>query len=117
MLFKFKSKSCGDLIMLEEGGKLVLTLIGKDPQPQGILEVSDMARSIKLLEAVIQVNGVGEHAAPNENTLVTAKGREKAGADSSDQNLDPVTIKQRVIPFLEMLKTCQVQGNPIVWGV
>ena len=37
MLYKFKSKAAGDLIMLEPNGRRVLQIIGKDPQPQGII--------------------------------------------------------------------------------
>ena len=35
MLYKFKSKATGDLIMLEQHGSLVLRLIGKEPAPKG----------------------------------------------------------------------------------
>ena len=31
MLYKFKSKAAGDLIMLEPNGRRVLEIIGKDP--------------------------------------------------------------------------------------
>jgi len=117
MLFKFKSKSCGDLIMLEEGGKLVLSLIGKEPAAQGIIEVQDMAKSIKLLESVLLKNGIGEHIAPVESTRLKEGVENKFGGREGDESLDPVTVKQRVIPFLEMIKTCQSQGHPIVWGV
>jgi len=38
MLYKFKSKATGDLIMLEPNGRQVLRLIGKEPTAQGIIE-------------------------------------------------------------------------------
>ena len=117
MLFQFKSKSCGDLMMLEEGGRLILSLIGKDPEPKGIIEVSDMGHAVKILEDVIRINGIGEHAAPAEHTRNKSGEEDKFGASHADESVDPVTIKQRVIPFLEMLKTCKIQGHPIVWGV
>ena len=34
MLYKFKSKAAGDLIMLEPNGRRVLQIIGKDAQPK-----------------------------------------------------------------------------------
>ena len=37
MLFKFKSKATGDLIMLEPNGRHVLQIIGKDPSVTGII--------------------------------------------------------------------------------
>src|SRR5438128_398173 len=43
MLYKFKSKAAGDLIMLEPNGRRVLEIIGKDPAPKGIIESAQMA--------------------------------------------------------------------------
>ena len=37
MLYKFKSKAAGDLIMLEPNGRRVLQIIGKEPGPKGIV--------------------------------------------------------------------------------
>ena len=38
MLYKFKSKSGSDVIMMGPNGDEVLRLIGKQPAPQGIIE-------------------------------------------------------------------------------
>jgi hypothetical protein len=35
MLYKFKSRSTGDLIMLEVNGRQVLEILGKDPDAPG----------------------------------------------------------------------------------
>ena len=117
MLFKFKSKTHSDLIILEEGGKLVLSLIGKEAQAQGIIEVADMDKAIAVLEKVIHEHGVGEHAAPEEHQKSRDGVENKFSGRDSNDSVDPVTIKQRVIPFLEMIKTCHADGQPIVWGV
>ena len=37
MLYKFKSKNTGDVIMLEPHGRQVLEIIGKAPGPTGII--------------------------------------------------------------------------------
>ena len=37
MLYKFKSKATGDLIMLEPQGKQIFKLIGKEPGAKGII--------------------------------------------------------------------------------
>ncbi len=103
--------------MLEEGGKLVLTLIGKDPEPKGIIEISDMDHAITRLESVILDNELNSHPAPKAQIKDKDGQRLKISMSDSDESVDPVTIKQRVIPFLEMLRTCKSQGNPIVWGV
>ena len=43
MIYKFKSKATGDLIMTQPVGDRVLSLIGKPATPQGIIEVDQMA--------------------------------------------------------------------------
>ena len=37
MLYRFKSKNMGDVIMLEANGRQVLEIIGKTPDPRGII--------------------------------------------------------------------------------
>ena len=54
MLYKFKSKATGDLIMLEQHGSLVLRLIGKEPAPKGILLCADMPRALHDLQTAIE---------------------------------------------------------------
>ena len=41
MLYKFKSRSTGDLIMLEVNGRQVMEILGKDPDAPGIIEAAD----------------------------------------------------------------------------
>jgi hypothetical protein len=42
MIYKFKSKATGDLIMLGPNGDQLLRLLGREPAPKGIIEVADM---------------------------------------------------------------------------
>ena len=53
MLYKFKSKAAGDLIMLEPNGRQVLQLIGKQAGATGIIETAHMPAAIQALEAAI----------------------------------------------------------------
>ena len=60
MLYKFKSKASGDLIMLEPNGRRMLEIIGKTPGPQGIIEVHQMAAAVAALEGLGLVPDVQE---------------------------------------------------------
>jgi cyclopropane-fatty-acyl-phospholipid synthase len=117
MLFKFKSKAHSDLIMLEEGGRLILSMIKKEVENKGIIEVSDMDEALKRLEDAIKTGGVGHQAAPRENQRSAETADKPFAGKDFDDKLDPVTIKQRVIPFIEMLRVCKSKAQPIVWGV
>ena len=104
MLYKFKSKAAGDLIMLEPNGRRVLEIIGKDAGPKGIILPEQMAGAISALEAAI----AQEEA--------DAKGPDAAKGSAAPRN-DGVSLRQRAVPFLDMLRRCQQAGAEIVWGV
>lgn len=102
MLYKFKSPAAGDLIMLEPNGRQVLTLIGKDPGPKGIILPEQMPAALAALEQAVAAD--------------EAAGKTDASADD-DVKPATVSLRQRVVPFIEMLKRCKAAGKEIVWGV
>ena len=53
MIYKFKSKAAGDLIMLEPQGRRLLDIIGKDAGPKGIITAAQLAAAIAALEAAV----------------------------------------------------------------
>ena len=107
MLYKFKSKAAGDLIMLEPNGRRVLQIIGKDPQAQGIILPEQMPAAISALEAAVERDEAEQKAAVQE---ATRKGEPPPRAEA-------VSLRQRAVPFLDMLRRCEKAGKEIVWGV
>ncbi len=107
MLYKFKSKAAGDLIMLEPNGRQVLQIIGKDADPKGIIEPAQMPGAIAALEAAIVRQEAEQKAAAEE---AQAKGEPPPRSDA-------VSLRQRAVPFLDMLRRCEQAGKEIVWGV
>ncbi|MEO8652528.1 MAG: DUF1840 domain-containing protein [Ramlibacter sp.] len=107
MLYKFKSKAAGDLIMLEPNGRRVLEIIGKDAQPKGIILPEQMPAAISALETAV-ANDEAEHMALIEEAK--AKGE-------PPPRLEAVSLRQRAVPFLDMLRRCEKAGKEIVWGV
>ena len=107
MLYKFKSKAAGDLIMLEPNGRRVLQIIGKDPGPKGIILPEEMPPAMQKLDAAISQEEA-EHKALVEEAK--AKGEVPPGFDA-------VSLRQRAVPFIDMLRRCSAAGKEIVWGV
>ena len=97
MIYKFKSKASGDIVMLGADGDELLRSIGREPAPQGIIEPQAMAAVIARLEAAVAASDGG-----------TASG-------SDDEQ--PVKLRQRAWPMLDMLKRSLAEQQPIVWGV
>ena len=100
MRYKFKSQATGDLIMTQPVGDRVMSLIGKSPAAQGIIEVDQMAAAIGALESAVAADSP------------------KAAADTSDSSprADTVSLRQRVWPMVEMLKRAAAEKQPITWG-
>ena len=107
MLYKFKSKATGDLIMLEPQGRQILSLIGKEPSPKGILLVADMPAAIAALQAAVQAQEAAQ-----------ARAAEQARAQGEEpQRSEGVSLRQRAAPFIEMMRRCQQEEHDLVWGV
>jgi hypothetical protein len=107
MLYKFKSKAAGDVIMMGPGGDQVLQILGREPAPKGILEVADMPAAMRAIEAAV---------------LADEQAREQTEAEAATEGkaLPPreaVTLRQRAWPLLEMIKRSQAAKADIVWGV
>ena len=109
MLFKFKSKATGDLIMLEANGRRVLQIIGKEPSATGIVLPEQMPAAIDALQAAI-----AQEEAAVEAAKLAAK---EAGKDANPAASDAVPLRQRALPFIELLKKCHSAQAEIVWGV
>jgi len=107
MLYKFKSKAAGDLIMLEPNGRRVLEIIGKDAGAQGIILPEEIPSAIASLEAAIAKEDAEHQAAIDE-----AKSRGEV-----PPKFDSIALRQRALPFIDMLRRCQQEGKEIVWGV
>ncbi len=104
MIYKFKSKSAGDVIMMKANGDEVLGIIGKSAGAQGIIEAADMPAAIAAIErAVVEDDELRRQAA------------EKGGPEGKPG--PGVTLRQRVWPLVEMMKRSHAEGNDIVWGV
>jgi Domain of unknown function (DUF1840) len=102
MIYKFKSKASGDLIMLGAAGDQLLRLLGREPAAQGIFEPADMPRLEARLEAAVAESGQ------------PANGEPPATEGKSEPE---VALRQRLWPMIEMLRRCHAAGEPIVWGV
>jgi hypothetical protein len=109
MMYKFKSKAAGDLIMTQPVGDRLLSLIGKAATPQGIIEVDQMPAALQALEAAV----AAESPRPANDDDDDTSGSERKGVKSPDH----VTLRQRVWPMVEMMKLALAEKQPIVWGV
>lgn len=107
MIYKFKSKAAGDVIMLAKSGDEVLRSIGKEPAAQGIIEAAAMPDAMRRVEAAIAADEAARELAEQE---ARSEGRTPAPRDG-------VSLRQRAWPLVEMMKRSHAAGEAIVWGV
>ncbi|MBE7419935.1 MAG: DUF1840 domain-containing protein [Ideonella sp.] len=96
MIYKFKSKAGGDVIMLQPHGDQLLRLLGREPAAQGIIEPADLPAAIQALQE--------------------AAARAQA-PQADDEGERGVGLRQRLWPMIELMKRAQAEREPIVWGV
>jgi hypothetical protein len=103
MIYKFKSKATGDTLMLGPNGDAMLRLLGREPAPKGIIEPAAMPVAIQTLLRAAEEDAAQREAQPEP---------EVQGA-----RRDPVSLRQRLWPMVEMLRQAHAAREPIVWGV
>lgn len=107
MIYKFKSKATGDLIMLGPMGDLLLRMLGREPAAAGIVEVRDMAEARRRIE-----RGIAE-----AETAARAPATDGDGQGDGEEQNQAVGLRQRLWPFVKMLEEAEAANEPIVWGV
>lgn len=104
MIYKFRSQATGDVIMLGPHGDHFLSLLGREPASRGILEVAHMPDALQRIEAALQADQDARAQPPSDT-------------DEPAAAADPVSLRQRLWPMVEMIREAQAAGQPIVWGV
>ncbi len=107
MMYKFKSKAAGDVIMLQANGDQVMRILGKEPAAKGILEAQSLPASAAALEAAVAA----------EEAVKNSAGDESPDDADAPAKRDAISLRQRVWPLVEMMKRAHAAGEDIVWGV
>ena len=107
MLYKFKSKATGDVIMTGPVGDRIMKALGREPQPQGIFLAEDLPAVIRSLEQAIEAE---EQARERLEAEAQAKGETPPPREA-------VSLRQRAWPLIEMMRRAQGADKEIVWGV
>ncbi len=107
MLYKFKSKATGDVIMLEAQGRRLVEIIGKTPGPTGIVLPEQMPAALQALEQAIADEEARQQA---EDAAARAEGQ-------APPRREGVSLRQRAVPLMDMLRRAAKTEHAITWGV
>jgi hypothetical protein len=106
-IFRFKSRETGDLVMLKPHGERILQALGKDPSGPGIIQPAEMGAAAQALRAAAEAEEAEQKRLKDE---ALARGE-------LVPEFDPVTLRHRIVPFIEMMQRCEQARVEIVWGV
>lgn len=107
MLYEFKSKATGPVVMTGPIAERLLAIVGKEPGPKGIFTVEQMGPAIAALQAAVERDRAESQPAPDDD-------------DADLRQQDParaVSLAQRAWPLIDMLRTAQRADQPVTWGV
>jgi hypothetical protein len=111
MLYKFKSKATGDVIMLQPNGQRVLEIIGKhsaaEPSVKGILLPEQMPDALRALQAAIE-----QEESQRKQAIAKAKAENLPAPQ-----FDAIGLRQRALPFMDMVRECMKAEEAILWGI
>ena len=107
MLYKFKSRATADLIMLEPNGRQLLEIIGKSPEPHGIVTAAQIPGAIQALQDAIAADEARQQAPRDEG--------EAGEEDAQEAPADAVRLRQRATPFIDLLRRSAAEDCDVVW--
>ena len=116
MIYKFKSKAGGDVLMLGPNGDALMRTLGREPAAKGIIEPA--AKGIIEPPAMPAAMQAIEQAVAADDA---ARADARRGADdtgpASAGPADAISLRQRFWPMVDLLKRAHRAGEPVVWGV
>lgn len=114
MLYKFTCRAAQDLLMLEPHAQALLQIIGKRPEPQGVLRAAELPQALAALKAAVAAERQQARSPSGPRTDPPPV----AGALADDEERsDPVTLAQRAWPLMHMMERGIAENRDIVWGV
>lgn len=103
MLYEFKSKATGTVVMTGEIAERLLAIVGKAAGRTGIFTVEQMGPAIAALQAAVDLEK--SETAPGSADEPAADGRR------------PISLAQRAWPLIDMLRTAKAADKVVTWGV
>ncbi len=109
MIYKFKSKAGGDVLMLGPNGDALMRTLGREPAAQGIIEPAALAQAIQAIEQAVAADDAARAAA--RQALADDRPDGPAGA------AEAIGLRQRFWPMVDLLRRAQQAQVPVLWGV
>jgi hypothetical protein len=110
MLYEFKSRATGTVVMTGQVAEQVLAIVGKAPGPQGIFTVEQMGPAIAALQAAIERERTERES--------DARDADHHRDDEDEADRTPsISLAQRAWPLMDMLRAARAADQAVTWGI
>lgn len=110
MIVIFKSDAAGDVIMFGDVAQRLMKIMGKEVTAKGIVTVEQLPDAIARIETAIATDKA-QHAG------VAEEDRPLSEVGARGEMRPFVTLTQRAVPLLELLRWSLRKKKPMTWGV
>ena len=104
MLYEFKSKAGGTVVMTQPVAEQLLEIIGKAPAPAGVFEPAQMREAVRKLQAAVAAEPAPSPEDDDTQEAVAPMARK-------------VSLRQRAWPLLDLFKAAIAAEQRVTWGV
>jgi len=113
MVYTFTSQAGGRITMTGEVAERILSLIDKRPGAQGVITLAEIEPALQRLNAAMAQES-------RERALAAAQPAARLRDEPEDEDAprgEPVSLQQRIFPFVELLQTAARGGKDVTWGL
>lgn len=109
MLIIFKSKAAGDVMMFGDVAHTLMEIMGKAPEPKGIVTVGQLPEAIARLKAAVAQDKAANPVVDHDERIYekTPEGGKR----------EVVSLARRAVPLIELLEYSLREEVPVTWGV
>jgi hypothetical protein len=123
MLYEFRSRATGTVVMTADVAEPLLRAMGKEPTPSGIVTVAQLPEIIARLEraraqSTMEAPARTDHPSTQASTQASTQPSTKALTHLDPEMPEPpVSFGARAWPLLDLLQAAHAAGRDVVWGV
>lgn len=113
MIYEFKSRATGSVVMTGAVAEQMLGIVGKAAGPTGIFTVEQMGPAIAALKAAVDQ----EEALAKERASDQGPDTDHEASPDREDRQPVISLRQRAWPLIDMLQAAQRAEQVVTWGV
>jgi len=115
MAYTFQSRATADLIMLRATAEHILKILDKPLGEPGIVTVEQIPQALVTLNQAVAEDEARRKAVQDE--FSDPEEDHSAESAAASAQLGAVSLRQRTVPFMDMLRRSAAENKPVTWKI